>query len=526
VEEFGIGADGQPDPSGSDDWDPVHGPDDTEAWLASLPDDIRAEVLAQRPSPWTASGEAVAAAFAAGGFFDAALPGSGLGEALASVTAFGHAGMNDSELCGVLRGWQRQVAYAQAGLAAAVIALTGRRAAGSSRALEHLTDEVAVELTMTGRSAGRLVDVAGGLARLSEVHGALLSGVIDWARACVFVDELAVLDDAAARQVAARLADPAAGWTTGQLRAALARAVLAIDPAAAERRKKQARAGSRVEVWAEPSGNAALAGRELRPAHVIAIDAQLTGYARWLKSCGVPGTIDQLRSLAYTTLLSGRELGAIPADPCCWPHDNAASAAGQAAASASGSQSAGAAADSVAKPGAAPPDLDAGSRLPELAGTIHLTMPMSAWLGGGQPGGVAGHGPADAATSRELARLLARDPRTRWCLTLTGPAGLAVGHACAGRGRGPGHGQPALRWAAGLREHMQLLETGTCRHPRATPSYTPPAALRHLIEVRQRNCSAPGCRRSLRLRSHHRLRQRRTHLRVQPRAAVQKASQG
>ena len=111
-------------------------------------------------------------------------------------------------------------------------------------------------------------------------------------------------------------------------------------------------------------------------------------------------------------------------------------------------------------------------------------MPLSAWLGGGVPGEVAGHGPTDAATSRELAGMFARDPGTRWCLTLTSAAGMAVGHACAGRGRGPATGEPVARWAAGLRARMQFLETGTCSHARSSPCYTPPAALRHLIEVR------------------------------------------
>ena len=84
--------------------------------------------MAPRPVPWTAAGEPDQAGFAAGGLFDTALPGSWLGRALASVTAFGHAELDESQLLGVLRGWQRQASYAQAGVAAAVMALAGRRA--------------------------------------------------------------------------------------------------------------------------------------------------------------------------------------------------------------------------------------------------------------------------------------------------------------------------------------------------------------------------------------------------------------
>ena len=205
----------------SQDRYPELDPDDTDAWLAGLPDDIRAEVLAPHPSAWAASGEADPAGFAGGGFFDTALPGSWLGQALASVTSGGHAELDESELYGVLRGWQRQVSYAQAGLAAAAIALAGRRAAGSSQAAEHLADELAIELMLTARSTGRLLDVVSGLRRLVDVHEAMLNGAIDWARACVFVDELAVVaDDAIAQALAGRLVDQAADWTTGQLRAA------------------------------------------------------------------------------------------------------------------------------------------------------------------------------------------------------------------------------------------------------------------------------------------------------------------
>ena len=83
---------------------------------------------------------------------------------------------------------------------------------------------------------------------------------------------------------------------------------------------------------------------------------------------------------------------------------------------------------------------------------------------------------------------------SRWCLTLTDPDGRAVGHACAGR-RGPDAGQPLITWVAGLRDKLQFLESRTCRHGRQSPGYVWPTPLRHLIEVRQRTCAAPGCRR-------------------------------
>jgi hypothetical protein len=481
----------------TDDGDPDISPDDYQAWLAGLPADVRADYLA---GPWTGAGETIpagflhhlaggpsGAGFAAGGVLDTLAPGPWLADALATATATadgtataatgGHAGLGESELIGVLCGWRRIASWAAAGEAAAVVTLARRRAAadtgpGSSRQAEHVTDEIAAALTLTSRSAGRLLAVASGLARTPDVLAALKQGGIDWPKACVFADELAVLDDGnLAAGIAGRYLGRvgAGGWTTGQLRAALRRAVLAADPDAADRRRDDARADAAVTTWDEASGNAGLAGRELPPAEVLAADARLTALAKWLQARGAPGTISQLRAAVYTALLNGRPVDSLLSDPA----DPSTDTSGPAAAG-------------------GVPGGDAPAE-PAVSGSIHLTMPVSAFAGGGEPGEVAGHGPVDAATSRDLAALLGAGAGTRWCLTLTGPGGRPAAHACASAG--PAAGQPVIRWAAGLRSRLQVLETGSCGHPRQAPGYAPPNALRHLIGIRQRRCSHPGCRR-------------------------------
>ncbi len=498
------------------------------AWLAGLPDHIRADYL---DGPYTGAGESIppgfthrdpggpsGAGFAAGGALDQLPPGPWLGSALASVTADGYDGLTDSEQIGVLLGWQREAAWAQAGLVAAVSGVRNRRLSqstrpGWSRVADHITDEIAIALRLTSLSAGRLLGVAAGLDRLAPVAAALAAGQIDWAKACLLADELAVLTDEQALDIATRLLGQAGEQTTGQLRAALARAVLAVDPHAAERRKNAGRKDTRVELWHEPSGNAVLAGRELRPSDAIAADAQLTADARWLRTRGMPGTIAELRAAAYLARLSGRDLASmLPAadgnvnhpasdhpasdhpasdDPASdhATSDLSADARGR------GSSEAGCA-DGSGEGGSGP---GGGRNAGPPSGTINLTMPLSAFAGlTDNPGEVAGHGVIDAATGRDLAARLA--DTARWCLTLTDADGRAVAHACARRGRQPDRPKPrepgaAIRWAAGLRHRMQYLETGICSHSRRSVSYTPSATLRHLVEIRQRTCFAPGCRR-------------------------------
>jgi hypothetical protein len=512
------------------DWgDPASEPDDGEGWLAGLPDGVRADFVA---GAWTGGGESIpagflhhdrqgpcGAGFAAGGVLDTMAPGAWLAEALTAATADGLGGLGESELIGVLCGWRRVASWAAAGEAAAVLALARRRAGqaaapGRAHLAEHVGDEVAAALTLTGRSAARLLDVAAGLGRLPEVAAALRGGGIDWAKACVFADELAPLDDAGvAAAIAARLLGRAGagGWTTARLRAGLRRAVLAADPGAAARRQAQARRDAEVRAWDEASGNAALAGRELPPAEVLAADARLTALARWLQRRGAAGTVSQLRAAVYIALLAGRPVTTLLDNPAAIAAAAAASAAAAGADAAGDSAAENATGEAACGTGAAGPNPASGAEAaqdadttgddavpdaagwPAVAGTIHLTMPLSAFAGGGEPGEVAGHGPVDAATSRDLAAMLARSTATRWCLTLTGPGGRAAGHACARRG--PAAGEPVTGWAAGLRARLQLLETGTCGPARQSPGYQPPNVLRHLIGVRQRTCCHPGCRR-------------------------------
>ena len=62
-----------------------------------------------------------------------------------------------------------------------------------------------------------------------------------------------------------------------------------------------------MQQWAEDSGNAALMGRELPPAEVLAADRRITAWARELKKADPDGDMDVLRARAYLDLLLGKD---------------------------------------------------------------------------------------------------------------------------------------------------------------------------------------------------------------------------
>jgi Domain of unknown function (DUF222)/HNH endonuclease len=442
------------------------------------------------------------AAFADGGWADAHAPDPLLATLVDLVQRDDLDKLDDDQLTGVLQAANRLAAWSASVRVAAVSGLAARREqsgrkSGDWRPFDHVDDEVAVALTVTRRSAARLLDLALGLDRLPLTRAALAAGLIDERRAEVIAEEVAGLDDEHAAAVEKLIIGRAPKLTSGQLRALVRRAVLAADPKAARRRKEKALQDARVEMFPETSGTAALAGRDLPPAGVLAADKHLTALAQAMKAAGQPGTLDILRARAYLHLLSGQPASALlPASAT--PAD-----AGD------GPLRGGAPDGTVTSPGAgtgfspaAGPWAPGIPSTAGLRGTVNLTMPLSTWLGWTQsPGDVPGYGPVDAEDSRTVAALLARSRGNRWCVTLTDSGGRPVAHACARHGP-PVPGQRASRaspatpvpdWLRGLT--FTTLQTGDCTHPRQSGGYQPSPSLRHLIQVRNPTCTGPGCRR-------------------------------
>ena len=462
---------------------PTELPDD-EGELADLDqDETAAPEALEAGFTHRHGGSGTGAGFTAGGPLDVMLPGPDLAWHAGAARQRGLDTLSDDELIGVLGAANRLEAW-QAGLKLAVVAeLDARRAGPDGREGEHMAEELAAALTLTGRSAASLLELSRRLERLPQTTALLAAGAIDRSRAAVIADQLSLLDDASAAAVENTIAPRAGKMTTGQLRAACQRAVLAHDPQAAARRRDQAEQDARVECWAEPSGTGAIAGRDLNLAGVIAADKHLDAAARWLKQRGAPGTHDQLRAQVLLARLTGQPLGTLLPQPAAGP------------AGCSGPDPAAPGSPSHWPAGPAGPGSPGSVGSPDgLTGTVNLVLPATTWLGlADSPGDIAGTGAADAGTCRDLATALSARGDSRWCLTLTERDGRAVAHGCARAGPGPpGHNDPA----AWLRQITTTpIETGTCAHRLESAGYRPPDSLRHLIKIRSPRCGYPGCRR-------------------------------
>jgi Domain of unknown function (DUF222) len=463
------------------------------AWPLSFRDSAGAQAWPAGFGPRDRSGDGPG--FADGGVLDvlaAGLPLAGFAadahERLGQVT--------DDELVGVLRAWRRVTSWAAASELAAVAELARRRPADGSppappgrlpvNISEFVPEEVAAALTLTGRAAQDEVALALDLAGpLAATGSALAAGRIDLAKTKIIAAGVATLSAAHAAAVQAAVLPDAPDLTTGQLRRATARAVLTAGPGAAARQREEDLQHARVDCWPDPVGTASLAGYHLPAAAVLAADARLTRIARQWRKQGAGGGIDLLRAWAYLALLLGHDTAAPP--PCLLaPDAPAATRRPEDAPDADLSGSAGTAADQArtavdqawAAAGGEPVPAGlhrpaagtADPGLPPLAGSVNLTIPLATLLGLSQaPGAAAGYGPLDPATARALACAAAGHRATRWHITVTGPAGRALGHGTARAAAAAGNG-----WTVAVT--AEPLAAGCCDHRTAEPGYRPSPA--------------------------------------------------
>ena len=157
---------------------------------------------------------------------------------------------------------------------------------------------------------------------------------------------------------------------------------------------------------------------------VLASMQHVEARARALREAGVEGTWEELKVRATLDLLQERDSRPAPGE-------------------------------TAASDGTERADNRAGAG-PSVAAMVTITVPHTA-LGGdaGPPGEVAGFGIVDHADTRDLVAAAARNPATRWCVTVLGPDGTAAAHGCAAGPRPwppgqwpPGHGHREPRVSA------------------------------------------------------------------------------
>jgi hypothetical protein len=432
-------------------------------------------------------------------------------------------GASDDELLGVICGWDRVEAHATARKHAAVAELIRRRPAPQGWH-EFTARELGPALGVSPGDAEAML----GLARDLEVYlpgtkALFRTGILNWDKAQIIATATALLDPDEARAAEAMVLDRAGSLTPGALRAGINRAVMEVAPDKAKKRREHMAKRTRLERWAEDSGNAGLAGRELPPAEVLAADQRVTAWAKQLRKAGLEGGMDALRARAYLDILLGADSRPLRTSPD-----------GMQGQTTAGPGDGSGPSDPPGPPVPVPSGPLAGVIPPGFAGRVTLTIPATTLLDlADRPGEMTGIGPVDPDLARDLASAAARSPRSTWCLTVTDQHGHAIGHGCsrpapaAGRKDrhkpdmargpdppggprftfiptdrpGPPGGYGTWRFSTGIPGQRDLLieigplTTEECDHRHQANGHDPGVMLRHLAQVRHATCTGLGCRR-------------------------------
>lgn len=164
--------------------------------------------------------------------------------------------------------------------------------------------EIAMALTATEYAAQVQTELAADLSRrLPRVFDELDAGRVDLARVRVLTEATQFLSDEDAGKVDALLAPLAGTMTTGDLRVKARHAVIKVDPAAADRRRKRAERKARFTLYGNDD-QTATAMVERMPAHLgAAVKARVNAIARAAKAAGMTDPMPLLEAKVATGLL-------------------------------------------------------------------------------------------------------------------------------------------------------------------------------------------------------------------------------
>ena len=408
--------------------------------------------------------------FMRGGEWDACLPGPELAAVLTAVAGpqWRCPGAEPDELIGVLRRLAALESWASAAKLAAIRELIRQDDLPSlprprpgdlpDEWSDSVNHEVALALAVSVQSAEKTALTAWELgARLPGIAALHADGTLAYSKAKLIVETFQWLTDEDAAKAEAMILPQLTGITGktyGQIMNLAARIANEVDPGLAERRRKAAtKHASRVQMYREQSGAAALSGRDLPVDETLAAYANTTARAAEYKDSGAfpDARMDQLCATAYLDLINGVTadtrialgyLSTDTPDPEAAPDTEATTDLGDSDPDdgdqdngypgdanpngpkpPSGNGSGGSGPGRGDEPVSAPP----GAR-PVLT---DLVFPLATLLGfADRPGEGHGLGVLDPDLCRDLAAVAAASPHTQVCVTVTDSDGVAVGHGC------------------------------------------------------------------------------------------------
>lgn len=311
-----------------------------QAWTAGLTD-------FDEPAVWEDDDELTLAELATLHALDGAPAGAGGlapagGESVADLVAaaLGAAGdpglMSDAELVGALADWHAVAARAQGRELGVTAELLRRRpprkwdrrsdraqsrredADGASpgepgcpgravpvvAASREAAEEIALALTVTGYAAWVQAELAADLVhRLPVAFGELRAGRADLTRVKVLAEATQFLSDEDAGKVDALLSPRLGELTTGALKDKARRAIIKIDPAAAERRRERAERKARFVLYGNEDQTATVAVERMPAQLAAAAKARVNAIARAAKAAGMAGPLALLEAKVATGLL-------------------------------------------------------------------------------------------------------------------------------------------------------------------------------------------------------------------------------
>lgn len=352
--------------------------------------------------------------------------------------------LSDAELIDTVVGFERVVAWAGARQAALLAEFARRRPDDYSQPTrldvpsacsEFASDEVGLALRLSRTTAMNRLVMAQALATdLPVTLAAWEAGQLDLMKVRAITETSYLLTGEQIAALEARVLPRAGRQTLSQLRAGLARAVLAIDPDGAQARHRERRKDRRVVVSPDGEGMASLWALLSAPDATAAYQ-RLCHLARGL-GADDPRGMDARRADLLVDLLTGRRCagaGDCPDDGDGDCHDSPTADAG--VVGATDAESAGD--DPAPSPVAVHCSgaTHAGASGPGKP-LVSVIVPITMLLGlDEQPGELVGYGPIPAPLAREIAakgtwRRLLTDPASGTLLdhgrtTYTPPVGLA-----------------------------------------------------------------------------------------------------